>query len=36
MGKDCPGRRKNKCKSPEAEMIEVFLRHEKEISVTIA
>lgn len=30
MEKDCPGRGKNKCKSPEAEMTEVFLRPKKE------
>jgi len=29
----CLGRRKNKCKCPEAEMVELFLRHKKEVPV---
>lgn len=36
MGKDCPGRGKNRCKGPEAAMIEMFLRHKKGTNVTIA
>lgn len=36
MGKDCPGRGEIMCKVSEAEMIEVLLRHEKEIHVTIS
>ena len=31
LGKDCAGRGENKCKDPEAEMTQVFLRLKKEM-----
>lgn len=36
MEKGCPGRGKIMCKVPEAEMVDVLLRHKKKIHVTIS